>query len=333
MMKRKFTILGSGVLMITFLVWFLMVSGPAGVALDLPILMGNKVSVYFVYLITGLAELLLIAPLAVYMIITKTNIRALMGNRTSLKQNLLALALGVLLVPGLYGMDALFAELFKLLGAKPLDTGMIEPNTVGQLLAGMLAIGATAGVVEEPIFRGVVLRGLGSAASKKTAIILTALAFSLVHMDIVGATERFVIGLLLGYMAWRAGAILPGVLTHAAFNSTALGMSLLLTKTLPDWNGFQLVPAFSQDINGMLTTVLLSLPFAAGAYFVYRLFTQATPATAAWSPQPYAVKEVKGTHYLAWIGSGVFILIVTVLLSLMMWMDLPGMQDVSKFFK
>lgn len=329
-MKRKYTVLGSGLLLLAFVVWFLTISVPAGVAMDIPLLTGGQLNTYTVYAVTGAAELLLIVPLLVYMAVTRTNIAALMGNRTNWKQNLLALLIGILLVPALSGMDALFSELFRLIGIRMPDTGLLNPANAGQLLAGVAAIGVTAGVVEEPIFRGVLLRGVGSAAGRRAAVVLTALVFSMVHLDVVGAAERFVIGLLLGYMAWRAGAILPGILLHAAFNSTAVGINLFMNAAFPGWNGFAVVPGASADVNGMLTWVLISLPFALAVWGVYRLFARVTPESSAWAARPYARAEVKPLHALPWVASGAAILVLTALMTLFMALPLDQIMDNMK---
>lgn len=334
-MKRKYSVLSAGLLLLVFLIWFGAVSGPAGLLMDLPIFAGGKISKYLMYLIMGVAEMLLVVPLLVYMAITRTNIKALMGNRTNLTQNLLAVALGILLVPAFSGLDGLITWLFRLIGATPTDTSFIEPNNVWQMLAGMVAIGATAGIVEEPIFRGVVQRGLGSALNRRAAIVVTALFFSFVHLDIVGALVRFIIGLILGYMAWRAGALLPGILLHAAFNSTSVGLGLLMKSVLPGWDGFTLIQNASADVNSVLSWLLISIPFALAAWGVYRLFDRASPPSAAWEDKPYvAAGEVRFAHTTPWIVAGAAILVLTGLTALMMWLpNIMNMPDMSQFFK
>ena len=174
------------------------------------------------YAFLGVSELLLAVPLIAYMAVLKVSPRALLGNRTNIGQILFAALFGVLLVPGLMGLDALVSFFFGSIGVQPTDTSFMDPQSLGEMFAGFLAIGVTAGAVEEPLFRGAALRGLGSAWGRRAAIVVTALAFSLFHIDAVGFLERFLIGVMLGYMAWRSGALLPGMCAHAAFNSAAL---------------------------------------------------------------------------------------------------------------
>jgi membrane protease YdiL (CAAX protease family) len=285
------------------------------------------------YLILGIPELLLAVPLIVYMAVTKTGLAALMGNRTGIKQNLLALLVGVLSAPALIGLSALLQWLFSLLGANMTGMSIIEPATAGQLLVGILAIGVLAGAVEEPIFRGVILRGIGSTAGRRAAIVLTALLFSMVHLDAVGLLPRFLIGLILGTMAWRSGAILPGIFTHAAYNSTLLAVSFAFSALLPGWNGFALLPGASQDLNGALTWVLISIPFAAATWGAYRLFARATPVSSAWSEKPYAAAGTRAVHFIPWIAVGVVLLVLTALILVFMFLSADAIRQLPQFLR
>lgn len=95
---------------------------------------------------------------------------------------------------------------------------------------GYLAIGLLAPLSEEIVFRGAILRALLSkpflaGKSEHTnawiAISISALFFALIHFNPVQMPHAFVIGLLLGWMYWRTGSILPGVAYHWANNSVA----------------------------------------------------------------------------------------------------------------
>ena len=57
-----------------------------------------------------------------------------------------------------------------------------------------------------------------------TAITISAVLFALIHMNPVQMPHAFLIGLLLGWMYWRTGSILPGVAYHWANNSIAFVM-------------------------------------------------------------------------------------------------------------
>ena len=95
---------------------------------------------------------------------------------------------------------------------------------------GYLAIGLLAPLSEEIVLRGAVLRSLLSKpllagrserVNAWTAIAISAVFFALVHFNPAQMPHAFMIGLLLGWMYWRTGSILPGVAYHWANNSIA----------------------------------------------------------------------------------------------------------------
>ena len=95
---------------------------------------------------------------------------------------------------------------------------------------GYLAIGLLAPLSEEIVLRGAVLRSLLSKpllagrserVNAWTAIAISAVFFALIHFNPAQMPHAFVIGLLLGWMYWRTGSILPGVAYHWANNSIA----------------------------------------------------------------------------------------------------------------
>jgi membrane protease YdiL (CAAX protease family) len=91
---------------------------------------------------------------------------------------------------------------------------------------GYLTIGLLAPLSEEIVLRGAILKEL--LKSEKlgvwAAITISALMFALIHMNPVQMPHAFLIGLLLGWMYWRTGSILPGVAYHWANNSIAFVM-------------------------------------------------------------------------------------------------------------
>ncbi len=88
---------------------------------------------------------------------------------------------------------------------------------------GYLAIGLLAPFCEELVFRGAILKSLltSSRLTPWGAITISALSFALIHMNPAQMPHAFVIGLLLGWMYWRTGSILPGVAYHWVNNSAA----------------------------------------------------------------------------------------------------------------
>lgn len=91
---------------------------------------------------------------------------------------------------------------------------------------GYLVIGLLAPLSEEIVMRGAILKELLKSEKLGVwpAITISALMFALIHMNPAQMPHAFLIGLLLGWMYWRTGSILPGVAYHWANNSIAFVM-------------------------------------------------------------------------------------------------------------
>lgn len=89
---------------------------------------------------------------------------------------------------------------------------------------GYVALGVLAPVAEELVFRGGVLRVLLSLFGKKShwaAIVLSAIVFGGIHMNVAQGVHGFVMGLLLGWLYYRTGSLAPGIIVHWVNNSVA----------------------------------------------------------------------------------------------------------------
>ena len=94
---------------------------------------------------------------------------------------------------------------------------------------GYLTIGLLAPLSEEIVMRGAILKELlkSQKLSVWGAIAISAAMFALIHMNPAQMPHAFIIGLLLGWMYWRTGSILPGVAYHWSNNSAAFVIVVL----------------------------------------------------------------------------------------------------------
>lgn len=89
----------------------------------------------------------------------------------------------------------------------------------------VLTMAVIPAIFEEIFFRGYLWPALRTRSSPVVAIILSAIAFGLFHGINPNplAAERVLsstlIGLLLGWVRWRTGSVLPGILLHAVNNA------------------------------------------------------------------------------------------------------------------
>jgi uncharacterized protein len=83
-----------------------------------------------------------------------------------------------------------------------------------------------APVIEELIFRGIILNGFRKNYKAATAVFISALLFSLFHLNPWQMPATFVLGLLLGWIVIRTRSILLAIIGHAINN-----LMVLLTVT------------------------------------------------------------------------------------------------------
>lgn len=94
-------------------------------------------------------------------------------------------------------------------------------------VVGFIAVVAAAPLVEEVIFRGLIMTRLNQAMPGWLAMFLSAAIFGACHGHPVWSGYAFVLGCIFGYMDLRAGSIWPSVLAHMVFNSFSQIISLL----------------------------------------------------------------------------------------------------------
>ena len=89
-----------------------------------------------------------------------------------------------------------------------------------------LSVSIFAPFFEEWLCRGIVLRGLLKKVGPAWAIILSALFFALIHMNLWQAIPAFLMGLLFGYVYYKTGSLKLVMLMHFANNTMAFITSL-----------------------------------------------------------------------------------------------------------
>ena len=93
-----------------------------------------------------------------------------------------------------------------------------------------LAVGIAPAVGEELFFRGFLQRGLTNRIGAAGAILISAFAFGIAHLDPVQGAAAAVLGLYLGAVAQLGGGVRPAIACHAANNLVAV----LATALAPD---------------------------------------------------------------------------------------------------
>ena len=125
----------------------------------------------------------------------------------------------------------------------------------GSLAYALVVIGLLAGTAEELFFRGFMQTRLSQRWSSRTAVLVTALFFGLMHMDPVHSPLALCLGIWLGFVCERSGSLWPALLAHVVNNTVATlftglpvplfvaGVSLLVFVACAAWLTRALPPA------------------------------------------------------------------------------------------
>ncbi len=152
-------------------------------------------------------------------------------------------------------------------------------NMLQQGWIGILSISILAPILEELLFRGAITKKLLSLYSPKVAILLSALVFGVIHWNPAQVVPAFLIGLLLAWMYYRTGSLIPVIVIHIINNS----LSVFLNAKYPEVDSvIELVG--DPTAYWMLTTA------AAAIVACTFMYMSRTRIACGWKQQPVEVE-------------------------------------------
>ena len=96
---------------------------------------------------------------------------------------------------------------------------------------GIISIAIMAPLVEELLFRGAIQGHLQRKGMKPLyAILIASAVFGIVHMNPIQIPFAFAIGMIFGWLYYRTGSVVPGMIGHFINNSIATIQMALLSK-------------------------------------------------------------------------------------------------------
>ena len=133
------------------------------------------------------------------------------------------------------GAQALGEKMSKSIGlTDSLNTS--APQTIAFII---FALALMPALMEEFLFRGVVLGLLPRKYSTRLKVIVVGTLFGLFHMSTLRFFPTAALGCVLTYLRLSVGSIYPGILLHFCHNALTLSLSFLLQKqkagAMPEW--------------------------------------------------------------------------------------------------
>lgn len=124
-------------------------------------------------------------------------------------------------------VTTLFATIFAALGKNLVSTGFDVPNAPLPAALTLLYICIAGPVLEELVFRGAILKSLAKHG-EKFAVVLSALLFTVFHMNFEQIVTPLIIGLILGFITVRSKSIVPAIICHVFNNSFVMLLSYIV---------------------------------------------------------------------------------------------------------
>lgn len=91
-------------------------------------------------------------------------------------------------------------------------------ETVKQPVPYFFMIVVAAPILEELFFRGIILDGFLKNYDPKYAILASAFLFAVIHGNLPQGVGAFLSGILIGWVYWKTGSVLAGIIIHLINN-------------------------------------------------------------------------------------------------------------------
>jgi membrane protease YdiL (CAAX protease family) len=169
----------------------------------------------------------------------------------------------LLLVPALLlTITSMLNLLMRVVPLSAWEESMFSRMADGSIAA-VLAVCVLAPLLEEMLFRGIVLRGFLQRYPRWQAIFMSALFFGAAHMNIYQFVVGFVMGTVLAWLYERTRSLIPCIALHAAYNITTLLLAEWLDAASPSRLLWAVLLALAAAVCGVLALRAMLVPRAA----------------------------------------------------------------------
>lgn len=177
-----------------------------------------------------ITEFILIAlPPLIYVIIKRSSIkRELRFNRLHLVDTLLVILIFLCGYPIAMFVN-LIGNIFVSLFGKLITTPIPAASNINEYFILLLIVAGSAGLCEEILFRGLMLRGYEKLGMWRS-ILFTAVLFAMLHINIQNIFGPLFLGILLGYVVYVTNSIYAGMLGHFVNNGISVTMTFLFMQ-------------------------------------------------------------------------------------------------------
>lgn len=150
----------------------------------------------------------------------KISFKSIVPVKCNPKYFLIAALLIYGLVFALSWVNGVSVKFFELFGYKQREAGSYLPDlSGGKVVLALLVIAVLPALLEELLFRGIILNSCENGAGTVRTVFLVGFCFSLFHASPEQTVYQFITGCAFAFIALRSGSILPSVLMHFINNA------------------------------------------------------------------------------------------------------------------
>ncbi|KNF07463.1 putative abortive infection protein [Gottschalkia purinilytica] len=218
--------------------------------------------------------LIILLPIMLYLVVRKYDLKSnLRLNKITLKQCFITILIMIFSYPVAIFFNYIVIVIMNIIGMEIAPSPLPISKTSSQFILGFLMFALSAGICEEVMFRGFIMKSYEKLGKWK-AIVISGVLFGVFHFNIQNLFAPIFLGILLGYMVYKTNSIYTSIIGHTMNNSIAL----ILTKiaSSPD------MPAQTNiDINGtfLIIGLLVIGAFALVSFLVVYSLLGALPET------------------------------------------------------
>lgn len=118
-----------------------------------------------------------------------------------------------------------FQEMFK----------PLQLNTPAEWFFLIIGSAGFSAIGEEGLFRGFLQSSLEKKGDPSRAVILTSIAWALIYLNPYLAIPVFILGVFMGYVAWKTKSLLPSIAIHSTFALLSAAMISETFSTNLEW--------------------------------------------------------------------------------------------------
>lgn len=195
------------------------------------------------------------------------------------KAILISFAIGLIMFFLNIIVASFFSTLISSFGYSSYSSGSgISYDTTGKFLLGVIFVAVLPAFSEEFLHRGLLMRNVGRETNYKSAIIISALCFGMMHLNIEQFFYATILGIIIGFVGTISDSIIPCIILHFTNNFMSVYLSFAQAKGLWGGNFYSKINKLIENNPAGMVTIfafaIMALLLIAMGYLIIKLFQE-----------------------------------------------------------